>query len=236
MTSDKQSALDRLLARGHRHRVPARETLISADSHGEQLGYLLTGSLSVMVESGDGQEMVVDYLYPGDFFGESGVFDSARAGVSVVAKEASDVVLISAARFRAHCLEDPESLFEVTAQLSRRLRKASRKAARSTFLDVTSRIAYALLDLARQPDARRGLSGMEVRISKQELARLVGCSREMASRAVKELETRGLIAVSGRNIVLLSRFSHARDADDTAFGADDSLVVFPINGDEETPQ
>lgn len=226
-----QSVLEQLLQCGHRHRVSARERIMDASIPRAELGFLVTGTLSLMVESSDGQEMVVDYLYPGEFFGEAGLFDTQAAGVSVVSKEAGEVILIAAERFRDHCRDNPDALFLLTEQLARRLRKASRKAARSTFLDVTSRIAYSLLDLARQPDAQRSIHGMEVRISKQELARLVGCSREMASRAVKELESRGLLAVNGRNIMLLSTLSHARHSDDSGFGVDDSLVVLPPSHD-----
>ena len=70
------------------------------------------------------------------------------------------------------------------------------------FLDVTGRIAGTLLELCKQPDAMTHPDGMQIRITRQEIGRIVGCSREMAGRVLKDLEERGLIHVKGKTIVV----------------------------------
>src|SRR6185312_7380657 len=78
----------------------------------------------------------------------------------------------------------------------------TRKVSDLAFLDVTGRIARTLLDLCQQPDAMTHPDGMQIRISRQEIGRIVGCSREMAGRVLKALEEQGLIGASGKTIVV----------------------------------
>ena len=87
-------------------------------------------------------------------------------------------------------------------QLSLRLMDASRKVGSLAFLDVAGRIAHMLIDLSRQPDAMTHPDGMQIRVTRQELGRLVGCSREMAGRVLKNLEEQDLIHVKGKTIVV----------------------------------
>ena len=70
-------------------------------------------------------------------------------------------------------------------------------------MDVSSRISRTLLDLCLEPDALTHPEGTQIRISRQELSRIVGCSREMAGRVLKQLEERGMIHVSGKTVVVL---------------------------------
>ena len=69
-------------------------------------------------------------------------------------------------------------------------------------MDVTGRISRTLLDLCSEPDALTHPQGMQIRVSRQELSRIVGCSREMAGRVLKQLEEQGKIGVSGKTIVV----------------------------------
>jgi CRP/FNR family cyclic AMP-dependent transcriptional regulator len=93
-------------------------------------------------------------------------------------------------------------LYALGAQLSRRLLNTSNKVGHLAFLDVTGRIAGTLLDLCKQPDAMTHPDGMQIRITRQEIGRIVGCSREMAGRVLKNLEDQGLIGVKGKTIVV----------------------------------
>jgi CRP/FNR family cyclic AMP-dependent transcriptional regulator len=83
-----------------------------------------------------------------------------------------------------------------------RLRKTSRKVGDLAFLDVTGRVARTLLDLCKEPDALTHPDGMQIRVTRQEISRIVGCSREMAGRVLKVLEEQGLISVKGKTIVV----------------------------------
>ena len=90
----------------------------------------------------------------------------------------------------------------MAGQLAKRLRDTSRKVIDLAYLDVTGRVAHTLLDLAKQPDAMTHPEGMQIRITRQEIAKIVGCSREMAGRVLKELQQQGLISAHGKTIVV----------------------------------
>jgi CRP/FNR family cyclic AMP-dependent transcriptional regulator len=87
-------------------------------------------------------------------------------------------------------------------RLSQRLNQTSNKVGHLAFFDVTGRIARTLLDLCKEPDAMTHPDGMQIRITRQEIGRIVGCSREMAGRVLKNLEEQGLISVKGKTIVV----------------------------------
>jgi CRP/FNR family cyclic AMP-dependent transcriptional regulator len=86
--------------------------------------------------------------------------------------------------------------------LSKRLLDTSRKASRLAFLDVTGRIVRTLNDLCQEPDALSHPQGMQIRVSRQELARIVGCSREMAGRVLKQLQIDGKLHARGKTVVV----------------------------------
>lgn len=195
--------LDTFLAQCHMRRFPARSTIIHAGERGESLFYIVKGSVTVLIEDDDGKEMIVAYLNKGDFFGEMGLFDAeGNRSAWVRAKTECHVAEISHARFREFTERHPEVLFELASQLATRLRTTTRKVGDLAFLDVTGRVARALLDLCRQPDAMTHPDGMQIRITRQEIGRIVGCSREMVGRVLKTLEEQGLVHVKGKTMVV----------------------------------
>ena len=196
-------AIDRFLQHCHRRSYPAKSTIIRAGDTPDVLYYIVKGSVTVLIEDEEGREMVLAYLNPGDFFGEMGLFDDSQSRSAWVrARTNCDLAEISYARFRQVAEEDSDILFALSAQMATRLRNTSRKVGDLAFLDVTGRIARTLLDLTEQPDAMTHPDGMQIRITRQELGRIVGCSREMAGRVLKALEEQGLISVSGKTIVV----------------------------------
>ena len=90
----------------------------------------------------------------------------------------------------------------VNADSPTRLMQTSLKVGHLAFYDVTGRIARTLLDLCQEPDAMTHPDGMQIKVTRQELGRIVGCSREMVSRVLKNLEEQDLIAVKGKTIVV----------------------------------
>jgi CRP/FNR family cyclic AMP-dependent transcriptional regulator len=143
-----------------------------------------------------------------EFIGEVGVFvGEMTRSVSVVTRTPCVLAEIKHNRFiqlldtelQPHA---QELLFALGEQLSTRLLKASRKVSHLAYLDVTGRIAKTLMDLCREPDAITHPDGMQIRITRQELGRIVGCSREMAGRVLKILEEQKLITAKGKTIVV----------------------------------
>lgn len=196
-------AIDRFLVHCHRRKYPSKTTIIRAGDKPDVLYYITKGSMTVLIEDDAGREIVLAYLNAGDFFGEMGLFDE-QVGRSawVRARTECELAEISYARFRQVAQEDAEILFALAAQMAARLRTTSRKVGDLAFLDVTGRIARTLLDLTKEPDAMTHPDGMQIRITRQELGRIVGCSREMAGRVLKALEEQGLISVKGKTIVV----------------------------------
>lgn len=196
-------SIDRFLARCHRRKYPAKSTIISAGDKPDVLYYIIQGSVTVLIEDDEGHEMVLAYLNVGDFFGEMGLFgDEASRSACVRVRAECELAEISYNNFRILGKEDPEILFSLSSQMATRLRNTSRKVGDLAFLDVAGRIAATLLDLAKQPDAITHPDGMQIRITRQELGRIVGCSREMAGRVLKTLEEQGLITARGKTIVV----------------------------------
>jgi CRP/FNR family cyclic AMP-dependent transcriptional regulator len=196
------ASLDRFLSHCHRKRYPARSVIIHAGDIPETLYYITQGSVRVMIEDDSGREMVLAYLNRGDFFGEMGLFEPNLRTALVVAREPCELAEIHYSKFRQLVRDDPEIFFQLTAQIAARLRVTSRKVVDLAFLDVAGRIARTLLDLCKQPDAMTHPDGMQIRITRQELAKIVGCSREMAGRVLKELQAQGLLTARGKTVVV----------------------------------
>ena len=195
--------LDGFLTHCHRRRFPARSTIICAGDRGDSLFYLIKGSVTVLIEDDEGKEMIVAYLNAGDFFGEMGLFNGEeRRSAWVRAKSECHVGEISYAKFRDLSEKQPEILFELGSQMADRLRFTTRKVGDLAFLDVAGRVARTLLDLCKQPDAMTHPDGMQIKITRQEIGRIVGCSREMVGRVLKTLEDQGLVDVKGKTMVV----------------------------------
>lgn len=196
-------AIDRFLAHCTRRRYPPKSIIIYAEDAPDTLYFIVSGSVTVLIEDEDGREIVLAYLNAGDFFGEMGLFDEVTKRTAWVrAKIQCEVAEINYAKFRQLAKEDAEILFELASQMAVRLRRTSGMVGRLAFMDVTGRIARTLLDLCKEPDAVTHPDGMQIRITRQELGRIVGCSREMVGRVLKNLEDQHLISTQGKTIVV----------------------------------
>ena len=192
-----------LIANSHRRRYTNKSTIIFAGDTSETLYYLVKGSVTVAIEDDEGKEIIVAYLNDGDFFGEMGLFDQEDPRSAWIrAKSDCEVAEISYSKFHELVQEYPELLFSVSQQMASRLRNTTRKVGDLAFLDVTGRVARTLLDLTKQPDAMTHPDGMQIKITRQEIGRIVGCSREMVGRVLKDLEEKGLVNVKGKTMVV----------------------------------
>ncbi len=187
----------------HRRRYPSKSTLIYAGDKSDSLYYIIKGSVTVLIEDDEGREMIVAYLNDGDFFGEMGLFDEKdNRSAWVRAKSECEIAEISYAKFMEVSVQHPEFLFSLGSQMARRLRATTRKVGDLAFLDVTGRVARTLLELCKEPDAMTHPDGMQIKITRQEIGRIVGCSREMVGRVLKTLEEQGLVLVKGKTMVV----------------------------------
>ncbi len=200
---NKHKHLDFFLSQCHRRRYPARSTIIYAGDKSDSLFYIVKGSVTVIIEDDDGREMIMAYLNEGDFFGEMGLFDDMQSRSAwIKAKTECEVAEISYTKFREIANKDGRVLYFIGEQMATRLRNTTRKVGDLAFLDVTGRVARTLLDLSQEPDAMTHPDGMQIKITRQEIGRIVGCSREMVGRVLKNLEEQGLVSVKGKTMVV----------------------------------
>ncbi len=196
-------AINRFLTYCRVRTVPSKTVMIHAGDLPDSLYYIIDGSVEVMIEDEDGNEMVLAYLNKGQFFGEMGLFHEQPARSAWVrTRVGSEIAEMTYPRFRQIASESPGLVFELATQLATRLDRTNRKLGDLAFVDVTGRVAHAIMDLCNEPDAMTHPDGMQIKVTRQELGKLVGCSREMAGRALKSLEQEGLVAVFGKTMVV----------------------------------
>ena len=124
----------------------------------------------MVIEDNDGRELVLAYLNAGDFFGEMGLFDGQDIRSAwVKAKVESEIAEISYSKFQQLTQENPNILMRLSSQMAIRLRNTSRKVGDLAFMDVTGRVARALLELCKEPDAMTHPDGMQIKVTRQEL-------------------------------------------------------------------
>lgn len=206
--------VERFLQLCHRRRYPSKAPIIRPGDVANTLYYVVDGSLAVMTEDEEGRELILAYVSAGDYIGEMGLFmEVEKREVLVRTRTPCELAEISYERlfqlFDGPLKEEcPRILFSIATQITTRLLHTSRKASRLAFMDVTSRVARTLVDLCSEPDAMSHPDGTQIRISRQEISRIVGCSREMVGRVLKQLEEEGKISVSGKTIVVFGQQAH----------------------------
>ncbi len=204
------AALQRFLDCCEVELYPVRHLIMRQGDPADRLYYLVEGTATVLMEdeADPGNEIILAYLNPGEFIGEIGLFyRTPQRNTLVRARSHCRVAHIPYARlqelFAGELAADHAAILQaVGMQLARRLLSTNRRLGQLAFMDVAGRVARTLLDLCAGPDAQPHPDGTELRLSRQEIARLVGCSREMAGRVLKSLAEQGLVTVDGRRIVV----------------------------------
>lgn len=204
-----KNVMEQLLPFCHKKSYPPKTIIFRPGDLGDRLYYIVEGSVSICVEDEENdQELVLAYLNKHELIGTIGVFKGSETRkVTVKTRTKCQLAEMSYDRFRQILRKEllefaPDILFLIGEQLASRLLKTSRKFSDLAFMDVEGRIARALLDLCKEPDAMTHPDGMQLYITRQEIGRIVGCSREMAGRVMKEMEDKGLISAHGKTIVV----------------------------------
>jgi len=181
-------------------RSAARSTTIMAGGDAtDSLYIVLSGRLKVMMSDAEGKEVILSILGPGEFFGEMGLIDDSPRSASVVAMESCELLSVTKRDFKKCLAENFEMSMAVMRGLVRRLREADRKIGSLALLDVYGRVARLLLDMSETVNGEKVVTK---RLPKQDIAKMIGASREMVSRVMKDLQMGGYIEVRGSTIVL----------------------------------
>jgi CRP/FNR family cyclic AMP-dependent transcriptional regulator len=194
-----ESELQRLSKVAMRRRAGRNEQVVRAGEDAESLIVLLTGRAKVTNFDEEGREIILAWLGPGEFFGEMGLIDGSPRSASVVAVEPCELLTIGKNEFQ-RCMQDNFQVAQKLMQiLVRRLREADRNIESLALLDVYGRVARLLLDLSEEEGGKRLV---RQKISKQDMARMIGASREMVSKVMRDLEVGGYIISSGDQITI----------------------------------
>jgi CRP/FNR family cyclic AMP-dependent transcriptional regulator len=173
--------------------------IIAAGDPTDALYIILSGRFKVMMSDAEGKEVILAILSGGEFFGEMGLIDDAPRSASVVAIEPCELLVLTRRDFKKCMAENADMAMGVMRGLVRRLREADRKIGSLALLDVYGRVARLLLDMAETVDGQKMVTK---RLPKQDIAKMIGASREMVSRVMKDLQTGGYIEMRGSSILL----------------------------------
>ena len=182
-----------------RKSAPRSTTIMAGGDPTDSLYIVLSGRLKVMMSDAEGKEVILSILGPGEFFGEMGLIDDEPRSATVVTIEPCELLSIAKRDFKKCMAENFEMSQAVMRGLVKRLREADRKIGSLALLDVYGRVARLLLDMSETVDGERLVTK---RLPKQDIAKMIGASREMVSRVMKDLQTGGYIEMRGSTIVL----------------------------------
>lgn len=178
------------------------ERVVEQGSKSDALFILLNGRARVLTADARGREVILAVLEAGDYVGEMSLIDNEPHSATVRAEIQTDILVLNRADF-ARCLPEHQTLaYAILRGLVKRLRNADRQIESLALLDVYGRVARTLLEMAETVD---GTQLIRHKVSRQDMAKVVGASREMVSRVMKDLEERGVIETLDSGWVLIKK-------------------------------
>ena len=197
--TDLPAPLRTLASRGVPHRYPKDTLLIHEGDLSDTLFIILSGRVKAFSTDERDREIVYGIYGPGEYLGEMSL-DGGPRSASVKTLETTACVVITRHTLREHIAANPEFAFELLARVIHRARMATQSARSMALLDVYGRVVGLLNEMAAP--AADGVMRIEHRLTHQDMASRVGCSREMVTRIMKDLESGEYVVVSGQQIEL----------------------------------
>jgi CRP/FNR family cyclic AMP-dependent transcriptional regulator len=179
--------------------VPRGTIILNEGDLGDSLFAIASGRVKVFIGDEDGREITLKILNAGDFFGEMSLIDKEPRSASVAAIDNTTLKILSYQSFHDCLVRSPTIATAVMTALAKRLRDADRKISNLALMDVYGRVASTLLELAISTDGKLVVGE---KLSQQEIANMVGASREMVNRILKDLSDRGYISVEAKQITI----------------------------------
>ena len=190
--------------------IPRHTVVLNAGDSTDNIYFVLSGALKVQVSDEDGREVILSKLGPGELFGEMGVLDDHPRSATVLAVEPSQVVVMGKADFKQCLVDNPNVSLFIMRNLTKRLRMADRNIESLALLDVYGRVARLLLESADDVDGRKVVTQ---KLTKQDIGKMIGASREMVSRVMRDLSAQGLIEERDGQLILLDPEAFRRHGD-----------------------
>ena len=197
------AAIEDLTDRVTLRRVPAHRTILSQDDAGGSMFLIQSGRVKVGVFGENGREVTLAILRAGETFGELSLFDGGDRSANCISMEPTTLLELSRDDLVLHLTGHPRTALNMLGLMSKRLRRADETITQLALCDVNERLTWQLVSIAKEEGSATP-EGLLVRRrpTQQELANLVGASREMISRIFKELKSGGYISLEGKRIVL----------------------------------
>lgn len=203
LTTDE---VDALAARGVKRTFPRNAVLINEGEQSEHMYVILSGQVKVYCSDDTGREITLNFMGPGEFFGELSVIGNTPRSASVMTTQPSALSFVSREAFRSYLADHPEIAYKFLRLLAVRVRELTDLVKNLALNDVYGRVTRALLQLAEERD---GVLVVTQKLTHQDIANMVGASREMVSRIMKELAKGGYIEVERRVITIRTRLPKA---------------------------
>ncbi len=198
--------LQPLTGKLHRRRYQRGEVVFHQDDPADRLHIIVHGRVRISITSEDGREKDIALLQPGECFGEMALLDGEKRSATASAIDTVETLTLYREDFLDFFDRHPEVVADTTGMLTRRLRNVNQMLGDLAFLDVPTRVAKQLLELAETSAGHAGWQGpVEVSVGQEELARLVGASRETVSRALNSYRRQGILLTSHRRITIKDR-------------------------------
>jgi CRP/FNR family cyclic AMP-dependent transcriptional regulator len=171
--------------------------VINQDDETYSLYVILSGSVKVYISGEDGREAVLNHQSAGDYFGDLALIDKQPRVASVMTTEPSRFMVISREDFMKCLSKNPEIAINLIKPMTSRMRMLAKNVSNLALLDVYGRVARVLLEQAEEQDNGELITA---KITQQEIADMVGASRAMVSRILKDLKVGGYISVDKKRI------------------------------------
>ena len=193
------SDTEKLTAHCQTRTYPANAILITEGDETDSLYVIVEGEVKVFANDNHGKEVILNILGPGEYFGEIALVDDQPRSASVMTIAPTKVMIISKGNFKRCLEENPDMSFNLIRALTKQVRALTDSVKNLALMDVYGRVAHTLLDLADEIDGKQVI---EQKLTHQDIANMVGASREMVSRILKDLSTGGYITVDKKHITI----------------------------------
>ncbi len=180
------------------------ELIVEQGKKQDALFIMLAGRARVVVTDAKAREVILATLHPGDYIGEMSLIDQEPHSANVEAEVQTDALVLAGIDFTRCLLENPSTVSAVMRGLVQRLRSADRKIESLALLGVYGRVANVLLDSGVPIPGPDNMRVIRDKISRQDIAKMVGASREMVSRVMKDFEEQGFIETRADGSVLVN--------------------------------
>ena len=185
-------------------RVMKGDTLFKEGDDGDRLYVVVDGKLKLGTSSGDGRENLLSILGPGEMFGELSLFDPGPRTATATAVTDAKLLALATDQVMGLVTRHPQVSLQLLGRLAQRLRRTNEVLADLVFSDVPGRVAKALIDLGTRFGVQKD-DGLHVNhdLTQEELAQLVGASRETVNKALADFAGRGWLRLEPRAVVVL---------------------------------